>query len=130
MARTRTQILAEVRRAAEEDHFPFDDAVVLITALGRRRRENMPSEADDSATEYAATILCFIFDPVKSERTRFISAMKDFRVAFVGISSDPELRALFESSFTRKLLTAGSAREAILLGFEELFVPQLQLRGG
>jgi len=130
MARSQDEVFKLVRTAAKRDGLATADAFAMTSTLARRRHEAVQERSEDDATEFSATVLCFIFDPVKSSRQDFVRAMRDFRREFAGIATHIEIQQSFESLFSDALLKAQSAQHAILMGFEALFRPRFQMRGG
>ena len=130
MARSPDEVFKLDRSAAKRDGLVAEDAFAMTATLARRRHEAMQEKSADDATEFSATVLCFIFDPVKSRHQEFVRAMRAFRREFAGIATHIEIQERFESLFSDALLKAQSARHAILMGFEVLFRPRFQMRGG
>jgi hypothetical protein len=96
------------------------DARTLVKLLAAARSKEIGEEKSDSEL-YAATILCFVFDPVKARRKDHPIAMEQMRQYFIGVSKSNQLAAEFRHAFTADLLRAKTAGDAIELGPERLF---------
>jgi hypothetical protein len=102
------------------------DVVEMIDLLSQRRAKfgrHSPAESD----AFAATILCILARPVKSEG--YEREMREIRRAFSGIRHSGETRATFEGSLTPELLTARSADDAIRMGVAQLFAIEVPSGG-
>ena len=130
MALSQEEVFRLVRGAARRAGLNTEDAFTMTSVLARRRHEAVQEESADDSTEFSATILCFIFDPVKSRQQDYVTRMREFRRELTGIATRIEVQAAFESLFSDALLKAKSARHAILMGFGALFVSRYQTRGG
>ena len=124
MARMDPRLLAGIEAGARDSKLDATDAVTMVMLLARRRRVARADETDAEALEFAGTVMCFMFDPVKSEHPRYVRQMGDTRQSFAGIYTDLALQRRFEEQLSDTLLQSGSAAAAIEAGVDALFAPQ------
>jgi hypothetical protein len=68
---------------------------------------------------FAATILCVLLRPLKSSAYR--AGVQELRLAFRGITGDPDLQEGFANTLTDALRTTEDVEEALRLPIAELF---------
>lgn len=105
-----------------------EDVAKMIELLADARaqaRGGRPNAADEN---YAATILCVVFDPVKTQAHRtFVYGLRD---QYHGIAQDDGLQKLFLDSMNPHLLSDATPVESIQRGAHELFqLPSGSARG-
>lgn len=106
------------------ERFPREnpnDVVMMIEILARERARAAESRLSDEVYDFAATILCTIFDPIKLELKVYPRRMQVLRRSYRGIAIKPQLQVRFKNSMTSTLLSAPDAREAIRTGIDALF---------
>ena len=97
-----------------------EDFIMMIEILAEERARALDTELSDTIYDYAATILCTLFDSVKLQD--YIDDIFIVRGLFVGIAKDNELQASFRKSMTKALLEAATPQEAIRGGVKSLFL--------
>ncbi len=106
-----------------------EDNLRMVTLLANARLKARPDLSEQDAELYAATMLCFFFDPVKTQRSDLVAQLHDVRSLFNGIADNPTTQRVFTQSFAKTLLSADTAGEALNQSFGELFTIQQQMRG-
>lgn len=129
MAEMSADLRQEIERSADETSFPPEDALVMVTLVARNRRRMYERSSEAESYAFGGKVLCFIFDPVKSEQVEYVEAMRSIRTLYRGIHSDPKQQREFEQNLSKDFLLARSAGEAIKMGPNALFVRQLTSGG-
>ena len=99
------------------------DVFMMMTILAGARAELRGEELTTSADfDFAGTILCVIFDPIKFTVTNYADNTKSLRRAYRDIASSTSLQDTFRESLKPELLSAENASEAIKVGVDNLFL--------
>jgi hypothetical protein len=107
-----------MERFSDEDP---DDIQTMIEILAAERARVLETGRTREIIDFAATILCTLFDPIKMQIRTYPIRMRELRLSFRGIATDPGLQELFRDSLTPTLLRAEDAPSAIRRGVESLF---------
>ena len=106
-----------------------EDNLRMVTLLANARLRARPDLSEQDAELYAATMLCFFFDPVKTQRSELVAQLQNMRSLYNGISKSRVTEQAFTASLATALLRADTAGEALNQSFSELFTIQQQMRG-
>lgn len=97
------------------------DVFMMMTILAGARAELRGEQTTSEDFDFAGTILCVIFDPIKFTATGFADQAKSLRRAYRDIASSTSLQDTFRESLKPDLLSAENASEAIKVGVDSLF---------
>ena len=106
-----------------------EDNLRMVTLLANARLKARPDLSEQDAELYAATMLCFFFDPVKTQRSDLVAQLQNMRSLYNGISKSRVTEQAFTASLATTLLRADTAGEALNQSFGELFTIQQHLKG-
>jgi acid stress-induced BolA-like protein IbaG/YrbA len=120
--------VARLLETADDPVLGIEDRFALVETLARAH-ENALGLRRGEGEHFAATVLCYLFDPVKTQRLEYATAMMAIRSEFRGLAADAGTRALFRGSMTPVLLKALTPAQAINTEVSELFalVPRQDL---
>lgn len=105
-----------VRQFPEENP---EDFVMMIEILAEERARALETDLSDIIYDYAATIICTIFEPVKLQN--YIDGIRILRRSYTGIAASSQLQDRYRNFMTSTLLRAATPQEAILAGIDALF---------
>lgn len=111
--------LREINRRIDPGEEPRD-VVVMIDIMANERAKANDIAVSDQDYEFAAVMICIIFDVVKPKA--YIERVTAFRQSYRDISESDFLQVRFRESLTPALLHAPTAQQAIQLGFDALFI--------